>query len=94
MKRWRRRSEVTRWGLTDEGKVALKKLPVRAEPGVSQSAVLVLANDVVHDVGKQARHHQDLHVVALPAVLQVGWNLSGDRTEACQSEEEEEEEPV
>lgn len=68
-------------GLTDEGEVALKELAVRAKPGLSQAAVLILANDVVHDVSQQARHHQDLHVVALPAVLQVGGNLCSDTTE-------------
>lgn len=49
---------------------------MRVEPGLSQAAVLVLADDVVHDVGQQARDHQDLHVVALPAVLKMGWNLN------------------
>ncbi len=46
-----------------------------AEPGLSEATVLVLANDVVHDIGQQARHHQDLHVVTLPAVLQMSRNL-------------------
>lgn len=42
---------------------------------MSEPAVLVLANNVVHDVRQQARHHQDLHVVTLPAVLQRSRNL-------------------
>lgn len=62
--------------LTNEGKVALQQLSVRVKPGLSQPAVLVLANDVIHDVSQEARHHQDLHVVALPAVLQMCWNLT------------------
>lgn len=74
VEKWRR-GEEEKLPLTDEGEVALQELPVRVEPRLRQAAVLVLADDVVHDVGQQARHHQDLHVVALPAVLQVGWNL-------------------
>lgn len=60
---------------THEGEIALEELTVRVEPGMRQAAVLVLSDDVVHDVSQQAGHHQDLHVVALPAVLQVGWDL-------------------
>lgn len=48
---------------------------MRVEPGLSEATVLVLANDVVHDVGQQAGHHQDLHVITLPAVLQMCRNL-------------------
>lgn len=62
--------------LTDEGEVALEQLSVRVKPGLSQSVVLVLANNVIHDVSQESRHHQDLHVVALPAVLQMCWNLT------------------
>lgn len=65
-----------RWNqLTHESEVALQKLSVRVKPGVSEATVLVLADDVVHDVGQQAGHHQDLHVVTLPAVLKVCRNL-------------------
>lgn len=62
-------------GLTHKCKVALQKFPVRVEPGVSQAAVLVLADNVVHNVRQQACHHQDLHVITLPAVLQMCRNL-------------------
>lgn len=61
---------------THKGEIALEELAVRVEPGVRQAAVLILADDVVHDVSQQASHHQDLHVVALPAVLQVGRDLN------------------
>lgn len=62
--------------LTDKGEVALQQLSVRVEPSLSQPAVLVLAYDVIHDVSQETRHHQDLHVVALPAVLQMRWDLA------------------
>lgn len=48
---------------------------MRVKPGLSQPAVLVLANDVIHDISQEASDHQDLHVVALPAVLQMCWDL-------------------
>lgn len=58
---------------------------MRVEPSLRQAVVLVLADDVVHDVSKQPSHHEDLHVVALPAVLQVGWDLgdSGTKQKTC-----------
>lgn len=62
--------------LTDEGEVALQQLPVRVKPSLSQPTVLVLANDVIHDVSQETGHHQDLHVVALPAVLQMCGDLT------------------
>lgn len=54
---------------------------MRVEPGLSQTAVLVFANDVVHDVGQQTGHHQDLHVITLPAVLQMCRNLQRNSTQ-------------
>lgn len=48
---------------------------MRAEPGLSEATILVLANDVVHDVRQEASHHQDLHVITFPAVLQMSRNL-------------------
>lgn len=61
--------------LTHEGKVALEKFSVGIEPGLGEPAVLIFANYVVHDIGKQTGDHQDLHIVTLPAVLQVYWDL-------------------
>lgn len=55
--------------LTNECKVALQQLPVRVKPGVSEPTVLVLADDVVHDVSQEAGNHEDLHVVTFPTVL-------------------------
>lgn len=48
---------------------------------MSQTVVLVLPNDVVHDVSKKTRYHQDLHVITLPAVLKVSrdlWEVNRD----------------
>lgn len=61
--------------LTNEGKVALQKFSVGIKPGLCESAVLVFANYIVHNVGKKPCDHQDLHVITLPAVLQVCWDL-------------------
>lgn len=61
--------------LTNKSKVTFQQLPVGVEPSMSQAVVFVFPNDVVHDVSQETCHHQDLHVVTLPAVLKVSRDL-------------------
>lgn len=61
--------------LTHKGKVAFQQLPVCVEPGLSQTVIFILPNDVVHDVSKKTSYHEDFHVVTLPTVLKVRRNL-------------------
>lgn len=70
-----RKEEKQRGTLTHKGKVALEEFSVRIKPGLGKPAVLVFTNYVVHNIGKKTRDHQDLHVITLPAVLKVCWNL-------------------
>lgn len=39
------------------------------EPSMCKAAVLVFADDVIHDIGQEASDHKDFHIIALPAVL-------------------------
>ena len=61
--------------VSHQREVGLQQGPVGAEPGAGHLLVLGLPREKVEEVDDQAHAHQDLKVVVLPIVSQVGWDF-------------------